>query len=64
MARYTTLLLSDREREVASLVARGLTNREIAAQLILSQRTIDTHVEHIRSKLGLRSRSQIGALLV
>ena len=64
MAHYTTSRLSEREREVAALVARGFTNREIAAQLVLSQRTVDTHVDHIRTKLGLRSRSQIGALLV
>jgi DNA-binding CsgD family transcriptional regulator len=44
-------------------VARGHTNREIAAQLILSPRTVDAHVERIRTKLGVRSRSQIGALL-
>jgi DNA-binding CsgD family transcriptional regulator len=55
--------LSRREQEVAALVAEGLTNREIAAELILSRRTIDTHVEHIRDKLRVRSRSQIGLAL-
>jgi len=53
--------LSDREREVARLVAEGLTNREIAARLSLSSRTVDSHLEHIRTKLGLRSRAQVAA---
>ncbi len=45
--------------EVAQLVARGMTNREIAAQLVLSSRTIDSHVQHILIKLGFKTRSQI-----
>lgn len=53
--------LTRREREIASLVAAGLTNREIARRLALSERTIDAHVEHIRNKLDIRSRAQIGA---
>src|SRR5579864_1281625 len=56
--------LSDREWEVAMLVARGLSNRQIAAQLILSERTIDTHVSHILRKLSLVSRAQIAAWAV
>jgi DNA-binding CsgD family transcriptional regulator len=51
--------LSRRERQVAGLVATGLTNREIAERLVLSERTIDAHVEHIRNKLGVRSRALI-----
>ncbi|KND30584.1 ATP-binding protein [Streptomyces acidiscabies] len=51
--------LTRREREVAALVARGLTNRLIAAELSLSPRTADRHVENILTKLGLRRRSQI-----
>jgi predicted ATPase/DNA-binding NarL/FixJ family response regulator len=51
--------LSTREMEVAQLVARGMTNREIAAQLVLSSRTIDSHVQHILIKLGFKTRSQI-----
>jgi non-specific serine/threonine protein kinase len=44
--------LSSREREVAVLVARGLTNRQIAEQLVISERTAEGHVDHIRDKLG------------
>lgn len=51
--------LTAREREVAELVATGLTNSEIARKLVLSERTIDSHVEHIRGKLGVRTRAQI-----
>jgi DNA-binding NarL/FixJ family response regulator len=51
--------LSPREREVAGLVAQGLTNREIAARLVLSERTAQNHVQHILTKLGLPNRGQI-----
>jgi len=53
--------LTRREREVAHLVAQGLTNREIAARLFISERTAESHVEQLRGKLGFRSRSQIAA---
>jgi predicted ATPase/DNA-binding CsgD family transcriptional regulator len=53
--------LTAREREVAALVARGLTNREIAARLSIAERTIDAHVQHILNKLGFHSRAQIAA---
>ena len=53
--------LSRREREVAVLVAQGLTNRQIAARLFISERTAESHVEQIRGKLGFHSRSQIAA---
>jgi hypothetical protein len=46
---------------VAVLVAQGLTNKEIAAQLVISERTAATHVAHILDKLGLRTRAQIAA---
>jgi predicted ATPase/DNA-binding CsgD family transcriptional regulator len=55
-------LLTAREREVAGLVARGLTNKDIAARLVVSKRTIDAHIEHILGKLGYSSRVQIAAL--
>jgi non-specific serine/threonine protein kinase len=52
-------VLTARETQVASLIAQGLTNPEIAQRLRMAGRTADAHVEHIRNKLGLRSRSQI-----
>jgi predicted ATPase/DNA-binding CsgD family transcriptional regulator len=51
--------LTRREREVAVLIGQGMTNGEIAAELVLSKRTVETHVKHILSKLGLSSRGQI-----
>jgi predicted ATPase/DNA-binding CsgD family transcriptional regulator len=51
--------LTRREREVAALIGQGMTNGEIAAELVLSKRTVETHVKHILSKLGLSSRGQI-----
>lgn len=53
--------LTHRECEVAELVALGLTNREIATRLYLSERTAQTHVQHILTKLDLANRSQITA---
>jgi predicted ATPase/DNA-binding CsgD family transcriptional regulator len=48
--------LTAREREIASLVAAGLSNRQIAEQLFISRRTVDAHLEHIFGKLGITSR--------
>jgi predicted ATPase/DNA-binding CsgD family transcriptional regulator len=56
--------LSRREAEVAALVARGLASKEIAAQLNISSRTAETHVDHIRTKLKLKSKAQIAAWAV
>ena len=53
------LPLTAREKQVALLIAEGMTNPEIAARLRMADRTADAHVEHIRNKLGLRTRSQI-----
>ncbi|MFF0817837.1 LuxR C-terminal-related transcriptional regulator, partial [Rhodococcus sp. NPDC003318] len=53
--------LTRREREVAELVAEGLTNKAIAARLTISRRTVDGHVEHVLTKLGFSSRAQIAA---
>lgn len=50
-------LLTPRELEVLGLVADGLTNREVAAQLVLSERTVDRHVSNILTKLGVSSRT-------
>ncbi len=53
--------LSPREAEVATLVAEGLTNRQIAQRLVISERTAQNHVQHILVKLGFTTRSQIAA---
>jgi len=53
-----------REREVATLIAEGLTNKEIAARLVISPRTAQGHVEHLLTKLGFNSRAQIAAWVV
>jgi non-specific serine/threonine protein kinase len=61
-ARTTqTTTLTRREREVADLVAEGLSNKDIAARLVISPRTAETHVERILTKLGFTSRTQIAA---
>jgi predicted ATPase/class 3 adenylate cyclase/DNA-binding CsgD family transcriptional regulator len=56
--------LSMREREVAALVARGYTNRQIADTLVISERTASTHVTHILNKLGFTGRSQVAVWAV
>jgi DNA-binding CsgD family transcriptional regulator len=53
--------LTPREWEVATLVAEGLTNREIAERLVITERTASTHMVHILTKLGFHSRAQIAA---
>lgn len=53
--------LTDRELEVAELIAAGLTNQSIARRLSVAPRTAEAHVENIRRKLGVRSRAQIAA---
>jgi NarL family two-component system response regulator LiaR len=50
--------LTERELEVVKLVAKGLSNREIAAELVISEATVRTHVSNILSKLKLCSRTQ------
>ena len=50
--------LTGREQEVLTLVARGLTNRQIAQRLAISEKTVSVHVSNILSKLGLASRTQ------
>ncbi|MEU7852152.1 LuxR C-terminal-related transcriptional regulator [Nonomuraea sp. NPDC049141] len=51
--------LTRREREIAALVAQGMTNKQIAAALVIAQRTAEAHIEHILNKLGFNSRAQI-----
>jgi non-specific serine/threonine protein kinase len=57
------LPLTPRESEVTQLVAMGLTNRQIAGRLVIAQRTVDTHVGRILTKLGCSNRSQVAALI-
>ena len=56
--------LTPREVEVACLVAQGHSNREIAETFVLSERTVETHVQHILTKLSFTSRSEIAAWAV
>ncbi|WP_328799768.1 helix-turn-helix transcriptional regulator [Rhodococcus sp. WAY2] len=53
--------LTRREQQVAELVAEGLSNRAIADRLVISQRTVEGHVEHALVKLGFTSRTQLAA---
>ena len=53
--------LTDRELEVAGLVAEGLTNKEVATRLRLSVRTAENHVLNVMNKLGLDNRAQVAA---
>jgi predicted ATPase/DNA-binding NarL/FixJ family response regulator len=53
--------LTRREQDVAMLVARGLSNGQIAGELVISARTVETHVQHIMDKLGVGTRAQIAA---
>jgi DNA-binding NarL/FixJ family response regulator len=50
--------LSAREREVMDLIARGLSNHDIAAELVLSEKTVKNHVNHIYAKLAVRTRAE------
>lgn len=55
--------LTEREIQVATLVAEGLTNAQVAVRLGLSPRTVEAHLDHIRDKLGVRSRTRIAVWL-
>jgi non-specific serine/threonine protein kinase len=56
--------LSRREREVAVLVSQGMTNRQIADHLVIAERTVEGHLERIRGKLSLHTRTQIAVWVV
>jgi non-specific serine/threonine protein kinase len=53
--------LSPRELEIAELIGDGLTNREIGELLVISTRTVESHVDHIKAKLGFGRRARIVA---
>jgi DNA-binding CsgD family transcriptional regulator len=55
--------LTEREREIAALVSRGDTNREIAASQYLSERTVERHLSHIFAKLGVSSRAAVASIV-
>jgi DNA-binding CsgD family transcriptional regulator len=56
--------LTERERQVATLIAQGRSNREIAETLVISYRTVETHIANIMFKLNCTSRSQVAAWVV
>ena len=51
--------LTAREREIAGLIADGLSNRDIAETLVISEATVEVHVKHILNKLAFKSRTQV-----
>ena len=55
--------LSTREKQVAALICGGLTNRQVAANLVISPETVKTHVRHLLRKFGMRSRRELRARL-
>jgi DNA-binding CsgD family transcriptional regulator len=56
--------LSQRELEVAILIARGLTSKEVGGRLSIEKGTVDKHLEHIKDKLGISSRPQLAVWLM
>ena len=56
--------VTPRQLQVAALVARGWSNRQIADELVITERSAESHVERIRTRLGFRSRAQIAAWFV
>jgi DNA-binding CsgD family transcriptional regulator len=64
LRRAVPTSLTPRQTEVAALVADGLTNRELAERLGITERSAESHLERIRLRLGFRSRSQVAAWYV
>ena len=62
--QHTRTLLTARERELAALIAQGLSNRQIASRLVIAERTAEGHVQSILNRLGFNSRAQIAARAV
>jgi predicted ATPase/DNA-binding CsgD family transcriptional regulator len=60
----SALPLTPREHEITKLIARGLTNQQIADRLCIARRTVDTHVSHILAKLDCANRSQVAAMVI
>ncbi|WP_248926026.1 response regulator [Paenibacillus hamazuiensis] len=52
-------LLSDREKEIVALIAKGYSNKEIAEQLVISVKTVETHKSNVMEKLGLKTRPEL-----
>ncbi|MET9629465.1 helix-turn-helix transcriptional regulator [Lentzea sp. NPDC006480] len=63
LALITTTQLTRREREIAVLASRGLTNKEIAASLVISVRTVDNHLSNAYAKLGVANRGELALAL-
>ena len=63
-AKHTFGGLTEREREVVTLIAQSKSNREIADALVVSERTVETHVSNVLFKLGFTSRIQIAAWVI
>jgi DNA-binding CsgD family transcriptional regulator len=63
-AAQPTSVLTAREQQVATLLKRGLSNRQIAEQLVITERTVASHIEQILEKLGFASRHQVGDWMV
>ena len=62
--RPTRITLTPRQTQVAALVAQGWSNRQIAEELVITERSAESHVERIRGRLGFRSRAQVAAWYV